>query len=161
MSVAAEILTRARAANVMIATAESCTGGMVAAALTNLPGASDIFDRGFVTYSNAAKISMLSVDPALLAAYGAVSGEVAAAMAIGALAVSDAAIAISITGVAGPGASDRKPEGLVWFAVASQGRPVQTVRRDFGAVGRTQVRQCARDFALDLLIDALKSLPVN
>lgn len=158
MSRAEHILNLARSAGIMITTAESCTGGMVAAALTDIPGSSDIFDRGFITYSNAAKAEMLQVDPGLISAYGAVSSEVAAAMAIGALAASVAKLAVSITGVAGPGGSANKPEGLVWFGVAQAGKPTQTHRKNFGAIGRVSIRTNARDFALDLLIEAFEGV---
>lgn len=156
MSDAAEILALARQKGVMIATAESCTGGMVAAALTDIPGASDAFDRGFVTYSNAAKAEMLGVDPALIALRGAVSSEVAGAMAMGAITASDASLAVSITGIAGPGGgTTEKPEGLVWFGLAQSGKPAQCFRKEFGALGRDAVRLAARDFALGLLAEAL------
>ena len=108
-----------RARGWRIATAESCTGGMVAAALTDVPGSSDVFDRGFVTYSYPAKVAMLGVPQVLLTAHGAVSEAVARAMAEGALAASDAEVVVAVTGVAGPGASEAKPEGLVWFATAT------------------------------------------
>ncbi len=104
-----------------IATAESCTGGMVAAALTDVAGSSDVFDRGFVTYSNAAKIEMLGVRAETLAAHGAVSEAVAREMAEGALAQSAAELAVSITGIAGPGGSEFKPEGRVCFGLAQAG----------------------------------------
>ena len=156
MSVAGEILALARQNGVMIATAESCTGGMVAAALTDIAGASDVFDRGFVTYSNAAKAEMLGVDPALIALRGAVSSEVAAAMAMGAVTASGASLAVSITGIAGPGGGTaEKPEGLVWFGLAQSGKPAQSFRKEFGALGRDGVRLAARDFALGLLHEAL------
>ncbi|MEX0969574.1 MAG: CinA family protein [Paracoccaceae bacterium] len=156
MSDAATILSLAREKDVMIATAESCTGGMVAAALTDIPGSSDVFDRGFVTYSNAAKAEMLGVDPALIALRGAVSSEVAAAMAIGALAASKASLAVSVTGIAGPGGgSAEKPEGLVWFGLAQSGRPAQSFRKNFEPSGRGAVRLAARNFALSLLHEAL------
>ena len=130
MSVAGEILALARQNGVMISTAESCTGGMVAAALTDIAGASDVFDRGFVTYSNAAKAEMLGVDPALIALRGAVSSEVAAAMAMGAVTASGASLAVSITGIAGPGGGTaEKPEGLVWFGLAKSGKPAQSFRK--------------------------------
>ena len=111
----AEVLQRARYWGLRIATAESCTGGMVAAALTKLAGSSDVFDRGFVTYSNAAKMAMLGVQAQTLAAQGAVSEPVARQMAEGALDHSDASLAVSITGIAGPGGSEFKPEGRVCF----------------------------------------------
>lgn len=144
------LLALARTAGVTIATAESCTGGMVAAALTEIPGASDVFLAGFVTYSNAAKISMLGVSPQTLADYGAVSEPTAHDMATGARARSGADLAVSITGIAGPGGSEFKPEGRVCFALASStGVHSETV--EFGALGRSAVRAAARDHALALL----------
>ncbi len=148
------LLDAARARGLMIATAESCTGGLVAAALTDIPGASDVFDRGFLTYSYAAKTEMLGVDEAMLAEHGAVSEPVARAMAAGARARSRAGLALAITGVAGPGGSEAKPEGLVWFAVASDAG-VRTLRRDFGPLGRAIVRQRSVETALDLGLGAL------
>jgi nicotinamide-nucleotide amidase len=148
------LLDRARAREVMIACAESCTGGMVAAALTDLPGSSAIFDRGFVTYTNAAKIDLLGVSPATLTAHGAVSEQVALEMARGALARSGAQIAVSITGIAGPGGSEHKPEGRVCFGlVTASGIATQT--QEFGALGRDKVRRAARDFALGLIFEAI------
>ena len=148
------LLTLARRASALIATAESCTGGMVAAALTDVPGSSDVVDRGFVTYSNAAKQDMLGVQPATLASFGAVSEQVAAEMAAGALARSRATLAVSITGIAGPGGSDFKPEGRVCFGLATPaGLRTETV--EFGALGRANVRAAARDHALALLMAAL------
>lgn len=149
------LLARARAADAMIATAESCTGGMVAAAITDIAGSSAVFDRGVVTYSNAAKTGLLGVLPATLAAHGAVSEQVAAEMAAGLLEHSEADIAVSVTGIAGPGGSDHKPEGRVCFGLARMGHAVRTETVDFGALGRAAVREAARDHALDLLIDAL------
>ena len=106
-----------------LATAESCTGGLIAAACTSVAGSSDWFERGFVTYSNQAKIEMLGVDAALIAAHGAVSAEVARAMADGACAHSEASLAVAVTGIAGPGgAAPGKPVGTVWLAFAGQGR---------------------------------------
>ncbi|MGI1663283.1 CinA family protein [Palleronia sp. KMU-117] len=155
MSLAADLVETARSSATMIATAESCTGGMVAAAITDIPGSSRIFDRGFVTYSNAAKTAMLGVDPALIDRHGAVSEEVARAMAEGAIARSDARLAVSVTGIAGPGGSETKPEGRVCFGLArAEGVTSQTV--DFGALGRDRVRAAARDHALRLLLDALR-----
>ena len=153
---AAQVLAKARAAGLRIATAESCTGGMVAAALTDVAGSSDVFDRGFVTYSNAAKEAMLGVSPATLAAHGAVSEEVAREMAEGALSHSLAGLAVSITGIAGPGGSEFKPEGRVCFGLARQGRPTQVHTVEYGAPGRAQVRQASRDHALDLLLAGLE-----
>jgi nicotinamide-nucleotide amidase len=153
VSVAA-ILQAARARGILIATAESCTGGMVSAALTDVAGSSAMFDRGFVTYTNAAKIQVLGVRAATLEAHGAVSEQVAAEMAQGALAHSAATLAVAITGIAGPGGSEHKPEGRVCFAIATPDRcTTQTV--EFGALGRAQVRQAARDHALGVLLAAL------
>ena len=149
------ILAAARAQGARIATAESCTGGLVAAALTEIPGASDVFERGFVTYSNAAKEAMLGVSAATLAAHGAVSEPVAREMAEGALARSLADLAVSITGIAGPGGSEFKPEGRVCFGLAGTGRATVTETVEFGALGRDRVRLAARDHALALLARAL------
>ena len=149
---ATEILAAARARGWRIATAESCTGGMVSAALTEIPGSSDVFDRGFVTYSNEAKIQMLGVAPATLEAHGAVSEEVAAEMANGARKHAD--LTVSITGIAGPGGSAFKPEGRVCFGLATpQGTRTETT--DFGPLGRGAVRQAATAHALTLLASAL------
>lgn len=149
------LLQAARVCGRRITTAESCTGGMVAAALTDVAGSSDVFDRGFVTYSNAAKVQMLGVAQDTLAAHGAVSEEVAREMARGALDHSDASLAVSVTGIAGPGGSDHKPEGRVCFAIAQRGRPVTSQTVEFGALGRAKVRQAARDHALRLLARAI------
>ena len=150
-----DILHRARAIGARIATAESCTGGMVAAALTDVPGSSDVFERGFVTYSNAAKSQMLAVPEALIAEHGAVSEEVAAAMVKGTLAHSDATLAVSITGIAGPGGSEHKPEGRVCFGIAVKSQVSRTETVEFGAQGRAAVRRAATNHALDLLRNAL------
>ena len=154
MSVEA-ILQAARYWGLTNATAESCTGGMVAAALTDVAGASDVFDRGFVTYSNAAKRAMLGVRATTLAAHGAVSEEVAREMAEGALDHSGAGIAVAITGIAGPGGSEFKPEGRVCFGLARKGHPTRVETVDFGALGRAKVRAVARDRALELLAEGL------
>ncbi len=139
----------------MIATAESCTGGMIAAAITDIAGSSDVFERGFVTYSNAAKREMLGVSDDTLENDGAVSEAVAREMAEGALAWSAAQLAVSVTGIAGPGGSDRKPEGRVCFGLALSGRPTRVETVDFGPLGRAGVRRAAVDHALDLLAEAL------
>lgn len=148
---ASELLDRARTAGVMIATAESCTGGLVCALLTEIPGSSDVLDRGFVTYSNEAKSELLGIPPSIIAANGAVSAEVARRMAEEALLRSNADIAVSITGVAGPGGSARKPAGLVHFALARRNGPVLGDVRRFGDRGRSQVRHASVVNALDLL----------
>ncbi|MGL5011672.1 MAG: CinA family protein [Paracoccaceae bacterium] len=149
------LLNLARAQGVTIACAESCTGGMVSAALTDIPGSSDVFDRGFVTYSNDAKTQMLGVSPQTLAAHGAVSEPTAIEMAEGALTHSSATLAVSITGIAGPGGSEHKPEGRVCFALARAGQPTEAHTIDFGSLGRANVRAAARDHALTLLLRAL------
>jgi len=155
------IIVNAKSAALRLATAESCTGGLVAAALTDVPGASDVFDRGFVTYSNAAKIDMLAVPESVIAAHGAVSAETARAMALGALARSLADISVAITGVAGPGGgSALKPVGLVHFACVRRGRDVVSVERRFGPLSRDEIRAGAVDQALDMLIEAIGAPPV-
>ena len=154
MTQAEKLLQAARKSGAIIATAESCTGGMVAAAITDIAGSSAIFDRGFVTYTNDAKIEMLGVKQATLDAHGAVSEQIAQEMATGAINNANATIAVSITGIAGPGGSDHKPEGHVCFGLCQQGKTTtQTVK--FGALGRTQVRDAARNHALDLLLGAV------
>ena len=156
MTLAAEILEAARARGMMIATAESCTGGMVAVALTDLPGSSAVFERGFVTYTNAAKTELLGVREATLEAHGAVSEAVAREMAEGALTRSGAGLTVSITGIAGPGGSEHKPEGRVCFALAGRQRETFAETCEFGARGREAVRRAARDHALTLLRQALR-----
>jgi nicotinamide-nucleotide amidase len=139
----------------MVATAESCTGGMVAAAITDIPGSSAVFAGGFVTYTNALKRDVLGVPAALLTAHGAVSEPVAAAMAEGARARSGAYAAVAVSGIAGPGGSEFKPEGRVCFALATPaGTVTETV--EFGALGRDRVRRAARDRALALVLGALR-----
>ncbi len=145
------LLTRLRAAGARVATAESCTGGLIAGALTAIAGSSDVVDRGFVTYSNAAKTEMLGVPAPLIAEHGAVSAEVAHAMAEGALARSSATRTVSVTGVAGPGGgSGEKPVGTVWFGVAATGAPTRTERQVFSG-DRTAVRRATVLHALALL----------
>ena len=149
---AARVLDACRARGLKIATAESCTGGLVAGALTEIPGSSDVFDRGFVTYSNAAKQQILSVAAAILELHGAVSRETADAMAAGALAMSDADLAVAITGIAGPaGGSADKPVGLVHFAAASRDGSRVHCERRYGDAGRSAVRQQAVAEALAML----------
>lgn len=153
---AAQVLDLARARGVMIATAESCTGGLIIGRLTDVPGSSDAVDRGFVTYSNAAKVQMLGIRAQTLQAHGAVSEEIAAEMAQGALSRSDAGIAVAVTGIAGPGGSEHKPEGRVCFGIADPfGTRTETV--DFGAIGRANVRAATVDHALALLAAALRT----
>lgn len=151
----ADVLHLARRRGVMIATAESCTGGLIAGRLTDVAGSSDTFERGFVTYSNAAKIEMLGIRPETLDAHGAVSEEIAAEMAQGALARSHAGIAVAVTGIAGPGGSEHKPEGRVCFGLADPfGTRTETV--EFGAIGRAEVRAATVEHALSLLAEALQ-----
>ncbi len=156
IAAARDVLDANRALGRTVATAESCTGGLVAAALTELPGASDVFDRGFVTYSNEAKMESLSVGSDILETFGAVSIAVAWAMAQGALRHSHADIAVAVTGVAGPGGgSPNKPVGTVVFARATRdGNPDLVVAdvRQFGDLGRTEIRRQAALVALNLLL---------
>lgn len=155
-SLAQEIVDKAGAEGLILAAAESCTGGMVAAAITDVPGASAVFDRGFVTYSNEAKKDLLGVRPETIARSGAVSQSVAREMARGALANSMADISIATTGIAGPGGgSDRKPVGLVWFALATRGGLVRTERRVFGSGDRNFVRLRGTETALMLTLRAI------
>ncbi|WP_333683232.1 CinA family protein [Pontibaca methylaminivorans] len=156
MTVPSEILTRARAAGLRVASAESCTGGLVAAALTSVPGSSHMFERGFVTYSNDSKRELLGVRDGTLERYGAVSEEVAREMAEGALARSGADVAVSTTGIAGPGASEHKPEGRVCFGTARKGKPTRSETVDYGAIGRETVRARSCEHALALLLAALR-----
>jgi nicotinamide-nucleotide amidase len=137
-----------------VATAESCTGGGVAAALTDIPGSSQWFERGYVTYSNLAKQQDLGVSAATLDAHGAVSGAVVEAMATGALKASGADLAVAVSGVAGPdGGTSAKPVGLVWFALARRGTPVRSEAQNF-AGDRAAVRLAAVRRALELLFAA-------
>ena len=150
------LLERFRARKARIATAESCTGGLIAAALTEVPGASDVVDRGFVTYSNEAKRELLAVPAELIEAHGAVSEPVARAMAEGALARSEAEVAVAVTGVAGPGGgSAAKPVGLVHFAAARRSGPTRHLERRFGDLGRRRIRVLAVEAALALAEEAL------
>jgi nicotinamide-nucleotide amidase len=162
-TLAEQVLDRARGLGLMIATAESCTGGLVAGALTANAGSSDVFERGFVTYSNEAKEEMLGIDPALIAGHGAVSAEVAIAMAACALRQSRAQLAVAVTGVAGPGGgSAEKPVGLVHFAAAKalsrEGDAVDFAaihhEERFGDIGRAEVRAKSVETALRLLLRA-------
>jgi nicotinamide-nucleotide amidase len=156
---ASALLAACRQRGLKIATAESCTGGLVAALLTEIPGSSDVFERGLVTYSNEAKKELLGVPEAVLAEFGAVSEPTARAMALGALQHSRAQVAVSITGVAGPGGgSAEKPVGLVHFACAGPGGRIVAAVRRFGDLGRFEVRRCALEQALTLLEAAAEAL---
>lgn len=157
ISEAERLLALMRKQALKLATAESCTGGLISGLFTEVSGASDVFERGFVTYSNAAKVGVLNVDYDLLETYGAVSAETAAAMAAGALRASAADIALSVTGIAGPsGGTAEKPVGLVYLGLAFRGRPVLTRELRLGdAGGRAAVRTGTVDAALGLLGEAL------
>jgi nicotinamide-nucleotide amidase len=156
LDLASEVLAKARAAGVMIATAESCTGGLVAAALTEIPGSSDVVDRGFVTYTNEAKTQLLGVPEGLIAQRGAVSEDVARAMAEGALTRSSAQLAAAVTGIAGPsGGTATKPVGLVHIAAARSGETTLHQEHRFGDIGRDAVRMASAEAALRLLLDQL------
>lgn len=144
------------ARGIMLAVAESCTGGLLAATITHRAGASKFFDRGFITYSNAAKTQMLGVDPEDIHAHGAVSPEVAEAMARGALKHSGAGLAVSITGIAGPGGeSFEKPVGLVYFGYALRGGSSGTLKHNFSG-NREQIQTAATITALKHLISVLE-----
>ena len=157
----AELLDRAQALldlcrtkSLKVAAAESCTGGLFAATLTEIPGSSDVFERGFVTYSNEAKQAMVGVRSATLARHGAVSRETAEAMASGALAHAPVHLAVSITGIAGPGgAVPGKPVGLVHFAAASRAGRLIARQRNYGDIGRSRVRRASVIEALAMLHD--------
>ena len=152
LSLAKTVLDEARAKNLRIACAESCTGGLVAGLLSEIPGASDVLERGFVTYSNEAKEEMLGVPHALIAEHGAVSAQVARAMAEGAVAHSHAQLALAVTGIAGPGGGTKlKPVGLVYIAAHRDGRTTQYEEHRFGDIGRTNVRLKSVEAALLLL----------
>ena len=153
---AERVLTRARDARVRIATAESCTGGLVAGALTEIAGSSDVFECGFVVYSDEAKTRLLGVPAELISRVGAVSGEVAGAMANGALERSKAKLSVAVTGIAGPGGgSVLKPVGRVHIAAARAGQAVEYRECDFGDSGRTEVRLQTVEAALRLLLHML------
>ena len=148
------LLDLCRMRKLTIATAESCTGGLVAGALTEIPGSSDVVDRGFISYSNDAKRAMLGVKASTLDTFGAVSKETAMAMAVGALENADVDLAVAITGIAGPGgATPGKPVGLVHFAVAARDGRIVAREKRFGAVGRNVVRRLSVLEALRLLIE--------
>lgn len=150
------LLEACQTQGIMVATAESCTGGMIIAALTDIAGSSAVVDRGFITYSNEAKMDMLGVSAATLQAHGAVSEETALEMAAGALARSRAGLTLAVTGVAGPGGgSPEKPIGLVWFGVAVNGKPVVAERTFFADNGRNFIRRETVRRALDLGLKAL------
>ena len=159
LTAAEHLLALCRTAGLKVVTAESCTGGLIAATLTAIAGSSDVVDRSFVTYSNSAKTEMLGVPPALIGRLGAVSSEVATAMATGALARSVADLAVSVTGIAGPGGgSAEKPVGLVWFGIATRGVRASCVMQVFQG-DRAAVRRQTVARALELL--AAKAAPAS
>ena len=149
--IAKEVFDIASLKKTVIASAESCTGGMLSSAITDIPGSSAIFECGFVTYSNNSKMTLLRVNENTLEKFGAVSEEVAAEMAIGALKNSKANIAISITGIAGPGGSTTKPEGMVCFSIALNNETKLTETKNWGPLGRDRIRQTATQHGLQLL----------
>jgi nicotinamide-nucleotide amidase len=152
VQVAAGLLAAARARNIKIASAESCTGGLIAALLTEIAGSSDVFDRGFVTYSNQAKEEMLGVPGAMIRQHGAVSESVARAMAEGAIRQSRAQLAVAVTGIAGPGGgTNEKPVGLAHIAAARAGEATLHRECRFGDVGRSEVRLASIKVALEML----------
>lgn len=153
---AGRLLQELRARGLKIVTAESCTGGLIAALLTEIPGSSDVVERGLVTYSNEAKMELLGVPAATLECVGAVSRETALAMAAGALARSRASIAVAVTGVAGPGGgSAEKPIGLVHLAVQRTGLPARHHEARYGDIGRREVRLATVRTALDMLLQEI------
>ena len=152
MQAARALLDLCRSKRLILAAAESCTGGLLAATLTEIPGSSDVFERGFITYSNEAKRAMLGVTPMTLAKHGAVSRETAEAMATGVLAHAPVDLAVSITGIAGPGgAVPGKPVGLVYLAAASRSGRLIAHERQYGDIGRAQVRRACVIEALAML----------
>ena len=149
-NIAKEVFELATISEVVIASAESCTGGMLSSTITEIPGSSAIFDCGFVTYSNISKMTLLSVNENTLHHHGAVSEEVAGEMAIGAINNSQASLAISITGIAGPGGSTTKPEGMVCFSIAINNEIKLTETKNWGPLGHDRIRQKATLHGLQL-----------
>ena len=153
---AERLVKEAIAKGVIIATAESCTGGLVSGAITSVAGSSAMFDRGFVTYSNDAKAELLGISPDLIKRYGAVSTEVAIAMAEGALTHSKATLSVAITGIAGPGGGNiQKPVGLVHFATAVKGQDTRAFEKRLGSISRDAIRHGAVHAALQALLSRL------
>jgi nicotinamide-nucleotide amidase len=150
------VLSACREARLKLVTAESCTGGLVAAALTDIAGSSDVVERGFVTYSNQAKSELLGIPAAMIAAHGAVSAQVATAMVQGALSRAPVDLAVSVTGIAGPGgATPGKPVGLVYFGIARKGGVARVERHTFHG-DRAAIRAAATERALELLLEAVR-----
>ncbi len=149
---ASSVFSALKFKGLMLATAESCTGGMIAAAITDIAGSSEVFDCGFITYSNAGKVEMLGIAAEIIEKHGAVSREVAEAMAAGALARSKADVVVSVTGIAGPtGGSATKPVGLVHLACGVRERKMVHAVEQFGNIGRPAIRLATRERALDLV----------
>jgi nicotinamide-nucleotide amidase len=162
LRLAESLLQRCRDAKAMLATAESCTGGLIAATLTEIAGSSDVFERGYVTYSNDAKIYAIGVPAEIVAGHGAVSEPVARAMAEGALRKSKADAAIACTGIAGPGGgTPTKPVGLVHIAVAAHGQETMHQRMTYGDIGRAAVRRATVEDALTLAGEMLAQLQAS
>lgn len=156
-ALAEAVLAACEHRDLMLATAESCTGGMVASTLVDIPGSSAVVERGFITYSNAAKTELLGVPAQMIIDHGAVSEPVARAMAEGALSHAPVQLTVAITGIAGPGGGTaEKPEGLVHFACARKGSQTVHERVEFGAIGRSHVRARSVKLALEMLLKAAK-----
>jgi nicotinamide-nucleotide amidase len=162
LPLAEKVLSACREKGLMVATAESCTGGLIAGILTEIAGSSAVFDRGFVTYSNEAKKDLLEVDEADLETYGAVSEQIARQMASGALANSGAQIAVSVTGVAGPGGgSKEKPVGTVYFGIATEDGRIEHKHCLFPDEGRSRIRALSVKTALELLLNSAQSVTLR
>ena len=156
LNMARLFLDDAQQRRLKVVTAESCTGGLVAALLVEIPGSSKVLERGFVTYSNKAKEEVLGIPGDLIADYGAVSEPIARAMAEGALEESRANMAISITGIAGPGGGTRlKPVGTVHFALARENAPVRHRMENFGDIGRSEIRMASVEVALRMMMESV------
>ncbi|MFC4270357.1 nicotinamide-nucleotide amidohydrolase family protein [Sneathiella chungangensis] len=155
-TLATDVLEKCRQRKWQLATAESCTGGLIGGALTDIAGSSDVFDRGFITYSNKAKARVIGVSTEILRAHGAVSEETAREMALGALKTAGADITVAVTGIAGPGGGGPdKPVGLVHFAVATEEGIAEHRKMEYGDIGRSEVRLATVKTALEMLRDAL------
>ncbi len=162
ITTATALIERLRSDKLTIITAESCTGGLIGALLTEISGSSDVFERGFITYSNGAKCDLLGVPPTLIGRYGAVSSQVADAMAVGALRASTGDISVAVTGIAGPsGGSAAKPVGLVYISVAQRGQRAVTVEHRYGDITRAGVRLAAVRSAIELLGQSLDSAAIS
>ncbi len=155
-TLATDVLEKCRQRKWQLATAESCTGGLIGGALTDIAGSSDVFDRGFITYSNKAKARVIGVSTEILRAHGAVSEETAREMALGALKTAGANLTVAVTGIAGPGGGGPgKPVGLVHFAVATEEGIAEHRKMEYGDIGRSEVRLATVKTALEMLRDAL------